>query len=408
MNNNQDTSSKSTNAKKMGLITATIIGINAMIGAGIVAMPTVLSSNVGPAGILSCIFSALSVMFIGVSLGRATEIYPGEGWNYLYPSKWGGHKLGMFSASCYLFGLITGLGFLSQQVGVWFNSFLPFITAPHFKYIIMITIMFIILAGTKTSSVVQYLIISFVIIPMAITSIFCWFNFNSNLVFPFMPYGISSVLTGGSKIMFALIGFESIISLYGVIKNPTKNIPIAFILSIGAVGLIYIFFFYGILFAIPKHYFAKGLNDTLANILLNAFPKAHILADMVLIGAVFGILGTIHSMTWSISTLLTTVLKKSKSNNIKLALQKNIWTNKVSVIVITVLILLSSIIIKLEDLLYVTVFFVALSYVLSIMYLLFIKKEWYSGRNFITLLGLAGGSLIIYFSLKNIILTFWG
>jgi APA family basic amino acid/polyamine antiporter len=379
-----------------------------MIGAGIVAMPTVLASNVGPAGILSCILSALSVMFIGVSIGRAAEICPGEGWNYLYPSKWGGHWLGMVSASCYLLGLITGLGFLAQQVGVWFHSFLPFITAPQFKYIIMITIMLLILAGTKTSAVVQHLIISFVVIPLAITAIFCWFHFNPNLVFPFMPYGISSVMTGASKIMFALIGFESIISLYGVIKNPTKNVPRAFVLAIGAVGLIYIFFFYGILFAIPKHYFAKGLDDTLANILLNAFPKAHILSNMVLIGAVFGILGTLHSMVWSISSLFTTVLKKAKSTGIKVALQKNIWNNKISVIVTTTLILLSSVFIKLEDLLYVTVLFVALSYMLSIMYLLFIKKEWQTGRNFITLLGLGGGSLIIYFALKNIMLAFWG
>ncbi|MFC1894917.1 hypothetical protein ACFLYH_03135, partial [Candidatus Dependentiae bacterium] len=83
----ENTSKHNVLKEKIGIRSAVIVGINAMVGAGIVAIPTVLASKVGPAGIISCIISTIAVMCIGVSLGRAAEICPGDGWNYLYTSK---------------------------------------------------------------------------------------------------------------------------------------------------------------------------------------------------------------------------------------------------------------------------------------------------------------------------------
>ena len=76
---------------KISFLAAVVIGVNAMIGAGVLAIPTVLSAKVGPAGILSTIFSVIFVLCIGLSLGRVADIFPGKGWNYLYTSKWAGH-----------------------------------------------------------------------------------------------------------------------------------------------------------------------------------------------------------------------------------------------------------------------------------------------------------------------------
>ena len=86
------------NSNKISFWAATIISMNAMVGAGIVFLPTLMSVKAGPAGIFSCIISVAIALFIGLSLGRVAELYPGKGWIYSYPSKWGGHWLGMLSA----------------------------------------------------------------------------------------------------------------------------------------------------------------------------------------------------------------------------------------------------------------------------------------------------------------------
>ena len=395
------------NENKIGIGTASIVGINAMIGAGIAALPTILSSQVGPAGIFSCLFSIMFVMCIGLSLGRMAEIYPGEGWNYLYPSKWGGHGAGIFSSTAYLLAVVSAMGFLTQQAGVWCGTFIPFIPPKYLGLLIIFVLMLLVIAGAEASSITQYIIAACVIIPLGTTAIFCWFHFNPLLLTPFMPHGIKSVLKASPSILFAFGGFESIISLYAIVKNPQKSIPRAFVLAIGTVGFIYLFFFYGILFAIPSFYFSGGLQDTLSNVLKTVFPHAKILSTFVLIGAVFGIIGTLHSMIWSLSTLFTSVLHKAKSSIIKNAIANKTWNNTTSIIVTTFCIGLTSLIFRGEALPALTSFFIVFTYILSIVGLLFIKKEWRSKHNIITMLGLMGGGMMIFFAAHKVMTTFF-
>ena len=54
-----------------------------------------------------------------------------------------------------------------------------------------------------------------------------------------------------SKALFALLGFECIVSLYSVVENPTKNVPRAFMIAILFVGGLYLFFTGGIFMDIP-------------------------------------------------------------------------------------------------------------------------------------------------------------
>ena len=44
-------------SSKISLLAAIVIGMNAMIGVGIVAVPMMMSKNVGPAGVLSYFIS---------------------------------------------------------------------------------------------------------------------------------------------------------------------------------------------------------------------------------------------------------------------------------------------------------------------------------------------------------------
>ena len=100
---------KKVKEKKIGVGVATIISFNAMVGAGVLLMPTILSKIAGPASVLTLVFSVLLVLTMGLSLGRAASVYPGDSWSYLYTSKWAGHKVGVLSSFLYIFGLLVAL-----------------------------------------------------------------------------------------------------------------------------------------------------------------------------------------------------------------------------------------------------------------------------------------------------------
>ena len=98
-----------------------------MVGVGVITIPSMLAQKVGPAGIFSYLISVLIVVALGISLGRVAFRYPGNGWTYLYPSRWAGHKVGLFSAISYLIGVLVAMGFLIQQAGVWAHQFIPMV-----------------------------------------------------------------------------------------------------------------------------------------------------------------------------------------------------------------------------------------------------------------------------------------
>ena len=388
---------------KIGLAAGTVIGMNAMIGAGIVAMPAMLSGKVGPAGIVSYLLAIGLAMLIGVSLAYLAEIHPGSGWSYFYPSKWGGHKLGMFSASCYLGGVLIAMGFLVQQAGVWSQSFVSGVDARTLGIIILVVLTALVLAGAEASSFGQYVIAALVLIPLLITASICWLNIDLGLTKDFMPYGFIPVLAAAPKALFTLMGFESIASLYSIVRNPKRNVPLACVLSITFVGSLYVIFAGGVLLSIPSSYFAMGVSDSLANVIGVAFPSYRYLSTFVLVGGLFAIIGTLHSMIWSLSSLFTDVVKKSKSSFMKDMLSKGYWNNTTSVLITSGVILLTSIYIHADSILYSTVCFVATAYVLSISLLLFEKQAWKSGRNYLTLCAVFGGIVMFYYAVIGVL-----
>jgi len=290
------------------------------------------------------------------------------------------------------------MGVLVQQAGVWCSRFIPFIAPRPLGILIMLILMGFVLAGAKTSSWVQYLIAVMVVGPLMLTAIFCWFNFNPTLTTPFLPFGFTSIFKAIPTILFGMLGFESIVSLYPIVKNPHENVFRAFILSIAIVGLLYILFYYGILFSVPKSFFAGGLQETLASVIAKFFSQAGFLSVLLLVGAVFGIIGTLHSMLWSVSSLFTGVLVLSKSKFINNMLEKKIWNRNISIVVTALLMISFALILPGESLLPLAVLLIVPAYVLSISALFFRKEEWASGKNIITLVGLIGGGLIFYFA----------
>src|ERR1700722_6445072 len=103
--------------QKIGVATATIIGMNAMIGSGIFTAPATMASYVGPAGIIAYLIVIISVWFIAQSLARLAQLYPEEGSFYVYTKQWGGHIMGLIATTAYLIGLIIAMGLLTQMSG---------------------------------------------------------------------------------------------------------------------------------------------------------------------------------------------------------------------------------------------------------------------------------------------------
>lgn len=384
--------------KKIGLAVAVVIGLNAMIGAGIVAIPSVLASSAGPAGILSFLFSVFVVLCMSLSLGKLAERHPGEGWTYLYPEKLGGHWLGMAASLSYLIAVIVAMGFVTQQAGVWAGYFIPQISPQILATIILVILMLLVLWGAEASTIGQYVIAAVVLGSLLLSAGVCALHWDMDLLTPFAPQGMRAVVMTAPKAMFSLLGFESIASLYSILKNPTRNVRRASMIAVLCVGGLYAFFIFSIIATIPSSYFERGTDIALAAILKEFLPQYPFLTLFILLGGLFAILGTLHSMIWSINLLMYSTLERGKSRFVKSLLAGPLYRDKHGVLLTSALILATSWFLHSEMIFNLTVVLIAFAYVSSISLLFKDREQWRSGGNILTILAVMGGLTLMYLS----------
>lgn len=389
--------------EKIGLLTAVAVGLNAMIGIGIISVATTLAKNAGPIGVFSYVLSTVVVLAIGLALGFIARKYPSTSWNYDHPARFAGHAVGMFSVSTYLCAVIIAMGFLVQKVGEYAYQLAPCASPEVLSVLILAVLTILVLAGAEISSVGQLIILGSVLTSLLVTTITCWIHVNPELLYPFMPHGLSALFFASPSALFGFLGFESIASLYSIVKDPVRTVPRATVFSIVIVGILYILFTGGILFSIAPQFFYD--NPTLDVLMTRAFPQMAWASKIVLVGVIFGIVGTLHSMIWSLSTLLNDVLGKIRSAHLIAFFKKASWGSAHSALCIASCMLAVALLVRGEALVNMTIFFIIPSFIFSFAGLLFDRDEWASGRNVVTIIALLGCGVMMYFATQMLIVS---
>lgn len=397
--------------EKISLQTAIIIGVNSIVGAGIFASTSLLGSKIGPAGILTYIISFVAIWFIAQSFARVAYLFPQQGSFYNYTKQWAGHNIGLLSGCVYLLGLLTAASVLTKILCVYSQSILMhydvYISRMHLGIGVIALITALNLAGAKLSTYGQYFLIACTIYPLALTTILCLLHFDFSNLTPFMPNGIGSIFAGTKIAVFGLFGFEAIASFFNIIENPEKNIPLALKRSLAFVGVLYLVFIGSILMGVPQQVFHDHTNITIPQALQILYPDYSALIQSIAISIMFSILGTVHALMWASSELLLSffgLLKSACMQKIYNGYKRSM--KKVAVLAVSAYVLTVFLTIDNTVLFCITDVCVLFAFITSIMSLLFIKKEWQSGQNYITIIGLIAALIIFSIALQTMVHEF--
>lgn len=395
--------SKQTN-EKIGVSTATITGVNAMIGAGIFTVPAVLAASVGPAGIVTYAFSIGTVLFIALSLARVAQLFPQEGSFYNYAKQWAGHVGGMIAAFSYFIGLIIGMGLLLQVAGAYLHA-APFGNiSPYWLglgTLVVLTILNIV--GVKLSELGQQVLIVTTSLPLIIITGMCLTKINFSYLVPFAPHGYTNILRATKEAMFGLFGFESAASLFSIVRNPGRNVPRALTYSIIIVGILYILFVGSIVLSVPLIHFASP-DMTISQVLQTIFPDQKWTLYIIHISILSAIIGTLHSMIWSSGSLLYTLGRTIKNKSTRRLVDKGFFSARMCVLIVSVLILISYVTLKNANLFFsLTAITIVLAYIMAMITLLKVKSERTPGRLIQTTIGLLTAVVIFAFAFEGLI-----
>ncbi len=388
---------------KIGLLSATIICMNAMIGAGIFTTPAKLATSVGPAGLITYLFVIFAVLLMALSIAKVAKTYPGEGSFYLYTKQWGGDFIGKIVALSYVFGIVIAMSLITQITGQYLHAIIPELDPKLLGFIAFSAIIALNMVGVKIMQSGQFILLGCTLFALSSTTVLCFLNADLKNLTPFMPYGPASIISGVSTAIFAFFGFESAASIYEIVENPECNVPRALTWSLLIVGLIYLAFIGSIVLAIPGNVFTDA-QMPLPMAIQTVFPKYSWLARAIGIAILTAVIGVLQSMSYSISRLAFSLLKLfDNTSTKKITGSKNGF--QIVVLGVGALVVFNFFAINSMNLFFnLTALFVVFAYTCSILTLVIKKQDKTLMQKFITKGGLLTSTAIFLNAFYSVIL----
>jgi amino acid transporter/nucleotide-binding universal stress UspA family protein len=307
-------------AREMSTLDATLIGVGAMIGAGIFVLIGIAAGVAGPALIFTFILNGLIALLTAMSYAELGSCYHDAGGGYLWVKeglpKWNGFISGWMSwfahaVACSLYAL--GFGAYFEHVLGEFHLIVPHwgFFSPQKILAASTAILFAYVnfrGASETSKIGNLVTVTKIII------LLIFIGFGLELILrrgdwqttfsPFFPKGAGGVFRAMGLTFIAFQGFEVIAQSSEEIKNPKKNIPKAVFLSLLIVVPIYILVAIAALGTVkpdgmtPWDYLASQKETALVDVARNFFPGGGIL---ILIGGLISTISALNATIFSSS-----------------------------------------------------------------------------------------------------------
>jgi APA family basic amino acid/polyamine antiporter len=243
--------------RAVGLLDLTALGIGAVIGTGIFVILGEAIGDAGPAIVLSFVLAGVTCAFSALSYAELASAIPVSGSAYTYSYA----TMGELAAWIIGWDLILEYGVSIAAVAVgwgqYFNELLDTLfgitlpdaiaSAPGDGGTVNVPAVFLIVAvsallmiGVRESARANSIMVVTKIAIVILFVILAFTGFDSSNLHPFTPKGFDGIVTAGSVVFFAYIGFDAISTSGEETRNPGRDLPIAIIGSLAICTALYI------------------------------------------------------------------------------------------------------------------------------------------------------------------------
>jgi APA family basic amino acid/polyamine antiporter len=238
----------------------TILGIGAVIGAGIFVLTGIAAAKyAGPAIVVSFILAGIACGLAAMCYSELAAMIPvsGSAYSYAYAT------MGELMAWIIGWDLILEYALASSTVAIgwagYLTSFLDalgihlptylttaYLANPEAGFINLPAVTIILLlTGLLVIGIRQSAIFNFVMVLIKLSVIVIFIVAGSGHIqtenwADFTPFGFGGVLTGAGVIFFAYIGFDAVSTAAQEAINPQRDVPIGIIASLAVCTLLYI------------------------------------------------------------------------------------------------------------------------------------------------------------------------
>jgi basic amino acid/polyamine antiporter, APA family len=247
--------------KDIGLLAGVSILTGIMIGSGIFFFGTVvfgLASNSLGLSLLAWLLGGLVTLVSALSYAELGTLFPNTGGYYVYLRKAYGKPIAFLSGWMNFFlsssGSITTLAFLFSYIFVVFVLQLPFDLVRWVALAVIILFGAINYFGVKLGSLTQIIFTIAKLVPIVIIIGLGLFlgtqTVDLSLTSPTPDVDLGVLISGFTfaiaRTLFAYEGWTNLNTVAGEMKNPKRDLPLALLISVGLVTVVYVLFIFAL------------------------------------------------------------------------------------------------------------------------------------------------------------------
>ncbi|QHF96412.1 MULTISPECIES: amino acid permease [Streptomyces] len=299
-------------------------GIGAIVGTGIFVGLSDTVAEAGPAVIVSFVLAALTCIFTAFSFAELGGAIPVSGSSYSYTYASLGERTAFLVGWCLLLEYGVSVSAVAIGWGQYLNELLEhtiglripdaFAAAPGHggivnipAVVVMLLAAVLLVRGVRESARATA---AMAVIKVGILVLFCAVAFTAyqagNLT-PFAPAGIGGIGAGASLAFFSFIGFDAISTAGEEVKNPRRNIPLAILVTIGCVALIYCLVSVAALGAMPWE--QVGGKPAALSLIVNHATGSAFGSTVIALGAVVAIASVVLAVMYGQTRILMSMAR---------------------------------------------------------------------------------------------------
>ncbi len=249
-------------SRDLGLFDASMIGIGAMVGAGIFVLTGIAAGEAGPSALLAFALNGVVTLLTAVAYAELASTYPEAGGGYSFIKKAFPGPVGFASGWMLWFSYIVACALYALGFGSYFWEFVATYVPSLSNAVIgaighqaavvlmttVISVLFILLnaSGTAVTGRAENVM---TVGKILILAVFILFGLKAILgapsqslaqFKPFFPTGMTSVVLAMGLTFIAFEGYDLIATVAEEIKSPEKTIPRATFISLAVAVSIYL------------------------------------------------------------------------------------------------------------------------------------------------------------------------
>lgn len=224
--------------RRLTLASVVAISIGGMLGSGIFVLPGLAAAKAGPAVWLAYLLAGICVLPAAMSKAELATAMPTSGGTYVYIERTFGPLAGTISG----LGLWLSLLLKSSFSLVGFGAYLLVLADVPLKLaslFFLVLIILVNLTGVKKVGQVQLFVVSASVLGLCGLFALGLIDFDPSRLDPLLPNGGGGLLAATAFVFVSYAGVTKVAAIAEEVKNPDKNLPIAMMLALGLVTVIY-------------------------------------------------------------------------------------------------------------------------------------------------------------------------